>query len=290
MILRSLAIVLALALPGAAQQMPQPLSPFVSDFAGVLDDATEARLTVHLQALRADPGVEVAVVIVARLADHGGAALEPFATALFNAWGIGDAQANDGVLLLLAVEDRAARIELGAGYPPVWDNRALRVMDALMVPRFAAGDTAGGLEAGLQGLEDYILRPFKAGAAVTGTNDMPGVPGGGIGGDLLIFLAFVAGIFGWQGWRSRNRIGDRMAVLRPCPTCGGRGVVVEHDTLQEPGETTPGVVRVTRRCPACGWHHDRSDPLPSLSAQKDSGSGGGFGGGRSSGGGASGRW
>jgi uncharacterized protein len=290
MIWRALAIVLALALPGAARQMPQPLSPHVSDFAGVLDEAAEARLTAHLQALRADPGVEVAVVTVARLADHGGAALEPFATALFNAWGIGDAQANDGVLLLLAVQDRAARIELGAGYPPVWDNRALRVMDALMVPRFADGDYPAGLEAGLQGLEEYILRPFKSGAAVSGTEDMPDLPGGGIGADLLIFLAFVAGIFGWQGWRARHRIGDMAAVFRPCPTCSGRGVVVERETVSEPGETTPGMVRVTRRCPTCGWHHDRSDPLPSLSAQKDSGSGGGFGGGRSSGGGASGRW
>lgn len=290
MIWRALAIVLALALPGAAQQMPEPLSPYVSDFAGVLDDAAEARLTAHLQALRADPGVEVAVVTVARLADHGGAALEPFATALFNAWGIGDAQANDGVLLLLAVDDRAARIELGAGYPPVWDNRALRVMDALMVPRFADGDYPAGLETGLQGLEDYILRPFKDGVAVTGTDDMPEAPGSGLGGDLLIFLAFVAGIFGWQGWRARHRIGDMAAVFRPCPTCGGRGVVVERETVLEPGEATPGTLRVIRRCPDCGWHRDRSETVPSLSSQRDTGSGGGFGGGRSSGGGASGRW
>lgn len=290
MILRALAVLLALALPGAAQTLPDPLSPFVSDFAGVLDEAAEARLTEHLRSLRADPGVEVAVVTVTRLADHGGAALEPFATALFNAWGIGDPQANDGVLLLLAVQDRAARIELGAGYPPVWDNRAQRVMDALMVPRFADADYPGGLEAGLQGLEDYILRPFKGGAAVTGTEDMPDAPGGGIGGDLLIFLAFVAGIFGWQGWRARHRIGDMAAVLRPCPTCGGRGVVVDRETVLEPGEATPGTRRISRRCPDCGWHRDRSETVPSLAAQRDSGSGGGFGGGRSSGGGASGRW
>ena len=290
MILRALALLLALALPGAARDLPPPLTPYVSDFADVLDDDAEARLTDRLRALRTDPGVEVAVVTVARLADHGGKALEPFATALFNAWGIGDATANDGVLILLAVEDRAARIELGAGYPPVWDNRALRVMDVLMVPRFAAGDYAAGLEDGLQGLEDYILRPFKAGVHVSGTDDMPALPGGGFAWDLLAFFGFVAAIFGFQFWRARHRIGDRVAVLRPCPSCGGSGVVLETTVLREPGETAPGERRATRRCPSCGWHRDRHDPMPSLSAQRRSESGGGFGGGRSSGGGASGRW
>lgn len=287
MILRALAVVLAL--PGAAQDLPAPLSPYVSDYAGVLDQAAEARLTARLRALRADPGVEVAVVTLARL--PGGAdGLEAYATALFNAWGIGDVQANDGVLLLLAVEDRAARIELGAGYPPVWDNRAARVMAALMVPRFAAGDPAGGLEAGLQGLEEYVLRPFKAGATVQGTDDMPAAPGGGPGADFLIFAAFVAGIFGLQGWRARHRIGDRLAVRRPCPACGRPGVVVERVATLPPGETTPGAATVSRRCPSCGWHLDRSEPLPSRAAQRDGGDSGGFGGGRSSGGGASGRW
>lgn len=293
MILRALAVVLALALPGAAQDLPAPLAPFVSDFAGVLDASAEARLTERLRALRADPGVEVAVVTLARL-PGGAEGLEAYATGLFNAWGIGDAEANDGVLLLLAVEDRAARIELGAGYPPVWDNRAQRVMAALMVPRFAAGDPAGGLEAGLQGLEAYILRPFKAGAAVQGTDDMPAVPeggsGGGLGADVLIFVAFVAGIFGLQGWRARHRIGDRLAQRRPCPGCGRAGVVVERVATLPPGETTPGSETVSRRCPACGWHLDRSEPLPSRAAKREGGGSGGFGGGRSSGGGASGRW
>lgn len=285
---RALAFVLVLAGPALAE-MPAPLTPHVSDFAGVLDDAAEARLTARLVALRAGPGVEVAVVTVARLADHGGSGLEPFATALFNAWGIGDATRNDGVLVLLAVEDRAARIELGAGWPPVWDNRARRVMEVAMVPQFAAGAFAQGLEAGVQGLEEYLITPYRAGTPVQGTEGMPAAPGGG-GADFLAFLAFVALGFGWVFWRGRAGFGDGLARVRPCPACSRRGVVVERRSVAEAGETTPGMVTVSRRCPACDWHLDRSETVPSLSRQRSGSSGGGFGGGRSSGGGASGRW
>lgn len=291
MIWRALAVLLALAGAGVAQDLPAPLSPYVSDFAGVLDDAAEARLTERLTALRRDDRVEVAVVTLDRLADHGGAALEPFATALFNAWGIGDATRNDGILVLLVVGDRAARIELGAGWPPVWDNRAQRVMDVAMVPAFAKGDYAEGLEAGVDGLANYLIRPYRDGTPVQGTEGMPDVPGGGWGADLLAFLAFVAAGFAWVGWRGRAGLGDVLARVRPCPACGGRGVVVDRATVTEPGETTEGAVTITRRCPSCGWHRDRGEVVPSLARQRArSSGGGGFGGGRSSGGGASGRW
>lgn len=291
MIWRAFAVLVALALPGAAQDLPAPLSAYVSDFADVLDADAEARLTERLIALRADPAVEVAVVTLRSRSDFPGfASIETLATALFNAWGIGDATTNDGVLMLLLVGDREARIELGAGYPPVWDNRAQRVMDVLMVPRFAEAAYAQGLEDGLTGLEDYILRPFKAGVAVRGTEGMPEAPGSGWGGDLGVFVAFVLAIFGWQGWRARHGLGDILARRRPCPRCGGRGVVVERQTVREPGEDTDGEALIERRCPSCGWHQDRHEAMPSLARQRADGGSGGFGGGRSSGGGATGRW
>jgi len=109
--------------------------------------------------------------------------------------------------------------------------------------------------------------------------------------DRLAFLAFVAAAFAWVGWRGRAGLGDLLARVRPCPACGGRGVVVERATATEPGETTEGAVTITRRCPSCGWHRDRGEAVPSLARQRArSSGGGGFGGGQSSGGGASGRW
>lgn len=278
--------------PPAAASLPAPISNTVSDFANLLDNAATARLVAQLDALRMDLGVEVAVVTVQRRADYGKQPdIERFATDLFNAWGIGDATRNDGILVLLAVEDREARIALGAGYPPVWDGRAQRVMDAIMVPRFAAGDYPGGLEAGLEGLEEHLIRPFKAGQSFSGTEGMPEPPRSGIGADLLAFLAFVLAAFGYVVWKGRRTVGDILSVARPCPSCGGKGVEIVRETLEEAAETSTGTRLVQRRCPSCGWHADRHESIPSLAAaRKSASSSSGFGGGRSSGGGASGRW
>lgn len=281
--------VLALAIPARAD-LPQPLTPYVSDFAGVLDDAAEGRLTAALQALRTDPGAEVAISTVRRRADYGQwDGIEAFAKDLFNLWGIGAANRNDGILIVLAVDDREARIALGAGYPPVWDGRAQRVMDALMVPRFAEDDYAGGLEAGVAGLEDHLIRPFLAGQPYESLPELaaPDDPTDWAGLDM--FAAFVALIMARMGWGARHRIGDILASRRPCPRCGAAGIVIETSMDRSPGKTTGGQRLIRRRCPACGWHDDRHEPVPAPRASTGRGSDG-FGGGRSSGGGATGRW
>ncbi len=60
---------------------------------------------------------------------------ERFATRLFNHWGIGNADRNDGILLLVAKKDRKVRIELGKGYPSSYDARAKEIIDTVIVPR-----------------------------------------------------------------------------------------------------------------------------------------------------------
>ena len=104
-----------------------------------------------------------------------------------------------------------------------------------------------------------------------------------------MFAAFVALILGRMAWGARHRIGDILASRRPCPRCGGTGIVIETSMERSPGKTTGGERLIRRRCPACGWHDDRHEPVPAQRAGTGSGSDG-FGGGRSSGGGATGRW
>jgi hypothetical protein len=62
--------------------------------------------------------------------------IESFATNLFNAWGIGDAERNDGVLLLVARDDRLVRIELGAGYDPFDEGRLWTVFNEHILSDF----------------------------------------------------------------------------------------------------------------------------------------------------------
>ncbi len=78
---------------------------------------------------------------------------------------------------------------------------------------------------------------------------------------------------------------------RPCPQCGGRGLVEDIEPITATDEAGHPVARqsVWTRCPRCGWRDHSTRDAPR--SRSDSGpGGGGFGGGRSSGGGASGRW
>lgn len=133
---------------------PQPDAGYVTDLAGLLDKQQEERLEHWLYQAEQKNGVEIVVVTVKALEVYPGTpgAIEPFATDLFDKWGIGNLPKNDGVLLLISVDDRKARIELGAGYGRARDGDAGRIMDGTIVPRFRDGDYAGGIEAGVKEL------------------------------------------------------------------------------------------------------------------------------------------
>ena len=71
------------------------------------------------------------------------------ATGLFNAWGIGDAQRNDGVLILIARYDREMRIEIGRGYGSEWNARMQRVIDTAFLSAFRQDEYQQGIENGV---------------------------------------------------------------------------------------------------------------------------------------------
>ncbi|MFT4715531.1 MAG: hypothetical protein ACI861_002273 [Paracoccaceae bacterium] len=132
------------------QEFPDRTNPYVNDFAGILDAPSEARITGMLKAVRQDRDIEMIVVTMMRRLDYGNSpSMETFATNLFNHWGIGDAERNDGILILVLVDDREMRIELGAGYPASFDDRVKRVIDHHFIPWFKQSDCPNGIEAGV---------------------------------------------------------------------------------------------------------------------------------------------
>ena len=94
------------------------------------------------------------------MAEYGGEGLriETFARLLFDQWQVGIAKLGDqnwntGILVLVSVGDRKARIELGAGWGREKDQLCQQIMDERMVPRFKQGDFSGGITAGVEALE-----------------------------------------------------------------------------------------------------------------------------------------
>lgn len=288
--LRVLCVLLMLPLAAFAQSYPEPLSDTVSDYVDLLPPEAEARVSAALQAAREETGVHITLATIDGQADYGGTArFADFATGWFNAWGIGDATRNDGILILVAREDREMRIALGDGYDVIWDGRAQRVIDSAMLPAFRNDDYAKGLEDGAMMAIDQIARPFAAKEVIEDET------GGSIGAVFeRLFKIVVALGFGLVvvGMMFKNQLRDFLARFRSCPSCGARMLKVSREVLVAAGEATDGQAVRHETCGNCG--NDRSEPysLPSKEKQRraKSSSSSGFGGGRSGGGGASGKW
>jgi uncharacterized protein len=139
----------------SAQNFPD-YQGFVNDYAGLLSPQVKAQLEAKLTQLQKDTTAQVAVVTVKSLE---GDTIEDYAVRLFEKWGIGQKDKNNGVLFLVALDDRKMRIEVGYGLEPViTDGRAGRIRDNDVLPSFKKGDYEGGIVAGVNSIEDYIRK------------------------------------------------------------------------------------------------------------------------------------
>jgi uncharacterized protein len=139
-----LAFLLLLAVPALAQQQEWPaLSGRVVDEAGLIGSAARSRLEAELAAFEEKSSDQVVVAIITSL---NGAVLEDYANGLFRHWQLGQAQENNGVLLLIAFADRKIRIEVGYGLEGILTDAYSRlIIETAIVPAFRQGDFEKGI-------------------------------------------------------------------------------------------------------------------------------------------------
>jgi uncharacterized protein len=267
-----------------AETLPGPLSDTVSDFAEILPQADEAAIRAELQDIRAETGVQVVVVTMDRISDHGGwgKTLEAYATELFNQWGVGDRERDDGIMILVVPGTRDMRIELGAGFSSAYDDLAQEVIDTAMLPRFRARQMVQGIADGVRATRERIVGPYVRGEWVglgrLVTTVLVGL--GALGGLVGVALA------GKAAWAAYVR----------CPKCGQPTLSRDNEVLQHSTRYFSGRGVTHLSCPSCGYREDRPYTIAARGDDDDRGSSsggsssGGFGGGSSSGGGASGKW
>ncbi len=137
---------------------------WVSDFAGIMSDTTKSEINGLFAEVKKSTGAEIAVVTVPSLDDMS---VEEYAVRLFKQWGIGQKGKDNGVLFLIAPNERKTRIEVGYGLEPViTDGRAGEIIRQTVIPFFKAGDYNQGI---LQGSRQIA-------ALVTGKDFVPSVP------------------------------------------------------------------------------------------------------------------
>ncbi len=191
-------LLLLVALPTFAQDLPA-LTGRVVDRAEVLNPGTERLLEDLLQAHEDSTGNQIAVLTIRSL---GGMDLESYSLEVARAWQLGQADRDNGVLLLVALEDRKMRIEVGYGLEgDLPDITASRIIQNDIRPYFQRDDYEGGIVAGARAIVSAVEGSY---VATESSDEMP----------LLFRLVFaamfmgmplavsVASAFapGWQRW------------------------------------------------------------------------------------------
>lgn len=185
----------AVLLPTAALAQdypPVPAGP-VYDGADILSPATEAALDARLRDYNRETG---RAIVIATVPTINGQPIEPYATGLFANWGIGGEKRDQGLLLLIAKEDRKLRIEVGYGLHPYFGGiMAGRVINDVITPRFKEGDFDGGVTAGVDAIIEHLARSPADAAAVAEAAEAAAAQESSEGGFPIGALFWIAFLF-----------------------------------------------------------------------------------------------
>jgi uncharacterized protein len=158
-VIKALLVPLALlfaAAPAAAQTFPA-LTGRVVDAANIIPDADEAALTQKLEAVEKASSRQLVVATVPSLEGYP---IEDYGYQLGRKWGIGQKGANNGIILLVAPNDRKVRIEVGYGLEPIMtDALSGDIISQQILPAFKSGDYPGGINAGADAIIAQLQAP-----------------------------------------------------------------------------------------------------------------------------------
>ena len=187
------------ALSAWAQVAVPDLSRRVTDLTATLNAGQVAALESKLAAFEAQKGSQIAVLIVPTTQPED---IAQFGIRVADRWKVGRKKIDDGVILIIAKDDRKLRLEVGYGLEgAIPDAIAKRVIAETITPYFKAGDYYGGIDAGVQ----QLMRLVEG-------EQLPPPGGSDSGGDDGVFIILIVGGIA-AGWL--------LSILMSRPAAGG---------------------------------------------------------------------
>lgn len=271
---------------------------YVSNPDGIIQPETVARINQMLQTVEDSLGIEVAVVAIRSIGEHDA---RMFATDLFQHWGLGKKDKDNGLLIQLVTDppQRSVVFETGYGIEGILpDAICYRLQQRYMLPDFKTGDYNNGMLKGVASVANYLMASDYERAEMTGihpnNNDDSFISLFWLFGGSFIFIILISWVI--QAIKHRTRV---------CPRCGQKTLTyVGEQVIQRATYTQKGVVEEVWRCKNCGHTEKKNHTTSRLQRSSGpviiTGSGGGFGGfgggggswggGSSGGGGSISRW
>jgi uncharacterized protein len=268
---------------------PTKPTGYVNDYANVLQLDTKNQLEEILRAFAASTTNEIAVVIIP---DLGGDTIEHYAIKLFELWKIGNAKNDNGVLLLVAINDRKVRIEVGYGLEGALpDITAKNIIETQITPAFKRADYSLGILQGVRAIVEATRGEYMSTGKVSNSFDF----------SVLEFILFV-GFFLLQffsailarskSWWAGGIMGGVLGTI--VTFFGIFGVTLLFGSIITVVLVVLGLLFDYIVSNAYTSSVTRGGGIPwwagGGSGRSSGGSFGGFGGGSSGGGGASGSW
>jgi len=239
---------------------------YVNDYAAIFTADQEALLESKLIEFEAKNSTEISVVTIKSLE---GGEINDFATRLFEKWGIGKKDKDNGVLFLIAIEDRDVRIEVGYGLESqLNDSKVGRILDTSVIPHFKTGNYAQGMIDGTDAIIRNILVPVTQPVKNT-SND-------------LFFIVIFIGIVVFMVIIVVASSNLKRASKNVPPKITERYIPPSYYIPSPPSQSSSTPRRTSSS--SSSYKPSRPYKAPSFSGFK------GFGGGMSGGGGASRKW
>ncbi len=281
-----------------AYSSPGKSTGFVNDFANILGTRDRQIIEAKLQKLKQSTNAEIAIVTVSSL---GGDTIENYAVMLFQEWGIGVKGIDNGLLILVAPNEREMRFEIGYGLEgSITDIQSGIIIRNIVTPAFQAGDYSKGINDAVDVVIAIIEKSPEA--AIYLNNNSANNSSSTLGSEMnlvplifimIIFMNLMARILGktkswWLGGVIGAGIGVIIGLIWGFISIGIIWIIIL---------TVLGLVFdffVSKNPPKSGGHGGGFFPIFFGGGRGSGGFGGGgfggFGGGMSGGGGASGRW
>lgn len=197
----------------AGLQVLPALTARVTDLTGILNGEQKGALEQKLAAFEARKGAQVVVLILPSTQPES---IEQFGIRLLEAWKIGRKGVDDGVMLIVAKDDRKLRIEVGYGLEGALnDATAKRIIAEIITPRFKTGDFSGGVSAGVDAILQVVDGEALPAPKASGLADSGGMLSLGDIPEFVLFAVLLGIVLG--GTVLRHLLGN----LLGCTVAGG---------------------------------------------------------------------
>jgi uncharacterized protein len=151
-----LAVIISFSFANIANAFTSPGKPqgFVNDYANLLSKEQKANLETTLSDFNKTTTIQITVVTIPDLVDE---TIESYAVKLFEEWGIGDKDKDNGVLFVTALNDRKTRIEVGYGLEGVLtDSQSIGIIQKIVLPEFRNDNYEKGIVNGTQAIISVV--------------------------------------------------------------------------------------------------------------------------------------